>query len=135
MYCNRLFQLVIFAVFAITAFSSEFDLIDNEIVLDYNHEIPIHKYNSEEFDIMINILTKDKFIAGSVIKNTNPKSSGVNHFEIYGVEDEPEQVYFNGEPLYYLNWIYDHEKQMINIVNIDHDITEDFIIEWKDETD
>ncbi len=134
MFCVRLFQLVIFAVFAITAFSSEFDLIDNEIILDYNHEIPIHKYNSEEFDIMINILTKDKFIAGSVIKNTNPKSSGINHFEIYGVEDEPEQVYFNGEPLYYLNWIYDHEKQMINIVNIDHDITEDFIIEWKDET-
>lgn len=126
--------LLILAVFAFTAFSSEFDLIDNQIVIDYNHEIPVHKYISEELDIMINILTKDRFISGSIIKNTNPKSSEVNHFEIYGVEYEPEQVYFNGEPLNYFNWIYNHDKQMINIVNIEHDIIEDFIIEWKDET-
>lgn len=98
-------------------------------MLDYNHDLPIHKYNSEEFELSINILTKDKFIAGSVIKNLNPKSKEVNHFEIHGVHNEPLQVYFNGEQLYYLNWMYDHEQQMINIVNIEHDITENFIIE------
>lgn len=102
-------------------------------MLDYNHDLPIHKYNSEEFELSINILTKDKFIAGSVIKNLNPKSKEVNHFEIHGVHNEPLQVYFNGEQLYYLNWMYDHEQQMINIVNIEHDITENFIIEWQDD--
>ena len=124
---------LLFSVMSV--FSSEFDLMDNEIIIDYNHEIPMHKYFSDEFNLSINLLTKDRFIAGSVTKNINPVSTEVNHFEIYGINDEPNQVYFNGEPLYYLNWFYDHEKQMIGVVNIDHDITEDFIIEWTDDAE
>jgi hypothetical protein len=127
--------LIFFSLYISSVLSSEFDLVNNEILIDYNQDYPIHDFESKEFGLNVKILTKDNFIAGSVSHKNNPKSSEVNHFEIYGVDIEPTQVYFNGEPLYYLNWIYDHERQMINIVNIEHDITQDFIIEWSDELD
>ncbi len=110
-----------------------FDFFDQEIVIDYEPTQSKDSFISSDHNIQIDLYQENNYIEANSYINLESRSEQVKHFTIFNVFNEPDKIFFNDVQLEYLNWYYNHDEHSIEIVNIDHDISNSFIIEWSDD--
>ncbi len=115
---------------------SKIDLYDNELHIDYQPENEIENFTSKMYNLNIELITKNNFVEALIDHEKIPDQDiiipkcPITDVKVFGIYNEPSEVFFNNEKLNYLNWYYLPEEKIIEIVDINYDISYDFNISW-----
>ncbi len=115
---------------------SKVDLFGSELEIVYNPENNYDTFISKNYNLEIELFTEENYIHGVINNETNETNeikynkALYNEIKIHEVLEEPSEVYFNDGKLEYLQWYYLPEENILEIVNIESDISLDFVIWW-----